>query len=227
MLQMISNNTHGEILPNNLENKILEAGLTKREVATKRGVTPETLSRHMHGKIQLTLADAEQYANILGCTAQSILFAAEPVPVRGTVNVLKDGTTERTVYPDAVGFVHMHDVFPEPVFAAKWETAGEYNGAFVDYCGGISFYLSDPVDKGYVEQRGVQSVCWASALNIEGREGVPTVIAGTLYPEPGNKYTIHEAYSDVMHRGLKLEWASPVIQVIFRPDLRGMEIIDS
>ena len=226
MLKIISNDTHGEILPNNLENKILEAGLTKRDVAAQKGVTPETLSRHMHGKIQLTLSDAEQYASILGCTAQSILFAAEPVPVRGTVNVLNDGTTERIVYPDAVGFVHMHDVFPEPVFAAKWETGGEYNGAFIDYIGGLSLYLLDPVDKGYVDQRCMQHVCWASALNIEGEDG-PKVIAGTLYPEPGGKFTIHEAYDDIMHRGLKLEWATPVVQVIFRPDLRGMEIIDS
>ncbi len=116
MLKIISNNTNGEILPNNLENKILEAGLTKRDVAAQKGVTPETLSRHMHGKIQLTLADAEQYASILGCTAQSILFAAEPVPVRAGVDVAKDGTTERIVYPDPVGYLHMHDVFPEPVF---------------------------------------------------------------------------------------------------------------
>lgn len=226
MLKIISNNTHGEILPNNLENKILEAGLTKRDVAAQKGVTPETLSRHMHGKIQLTLSDAEQYASILGCTAQSILFAAEPVPVRASVDVAKDGTTERIVYPDPVGYLHMHDVFPEPVFAAKWNTAQDYAGMFMDYINSVSLYLSKPIDDGFVDQRCMQHVCWASALNIEGQDG-PKVIAGTLYPEPGGKFTVHEAYDDIMHRGLILEWATPVVQVIFRPDLRGMEIIDS
>lgn len=226
MLQMISNNTHGVILPNNLENKILEAGLTKRDVAAQKGVTPETLSRHMHGKIQLTLADAEQYASILGCTAQSILFAAKPVPVRASVDVAKDGKTERTVYPDPVGYLHMHDVFPEPVFAAKWNTAQDYAGMYMDYINSVSLYLSKPIDDGFVDQRCMQHVCWASALNIEGQDG-PKVIAGTLYPEPGGKFTVHEAYDDIMHRGLILEWATPTVQVIFRPDLRGMEITDS
>ena len=42
-------------MANNLEVMIAKAGMTKREVASLKGITPETLSRHVHGKIQMTL----------------------------------------------------------------------------------------------------------------------------------------------------------------------------
>ena len=57
--------------------------MSKKEVAAAKGITPETLSRHVHGKIQMTLQDAEQYGKILGCTAQDVLFATNPIKVIG------------------------------------------------------------------------------------------------------------------------------------------------
>ena len=70
-------------MPNNLDKKIAESGMSKKEVAVAKGITPETLSRHVHGKIQMTLQDAEQYGKILGCTAQDVLFATNPIKVIG------------------------------------------------------------------------------------------------------------------------------------------------
>ena len=57
--------------------------MSKKEVAAAKGITPETLSRHVHGKIQMTLQDAEQYGKILGCAAQDVLFATNPIKVIG------------------------------------------------------------------------------------------------------------------------------------------------
>ena len=68
------------IMPNNLNKMITASGLSKREVAGLKGVTPETLSRHISGKIGISLSDAEQYARILGCTAKEVFFAADPMP---------------------------------------------------------------------------------------------------------------------------------------------------
>ena len=62
------------IMPNNLHKMITSSGLSKREVAALKGVTPETLSRHISGKIGISLDDAEQYARILGCTAQEVFL---------------------------------------------------------------------------------------------------------------------------------------------------------
>ena len=71
------------IMANNLENCIRKAGKAKKEVAVAKGVTPETLSRHMHGRIQMTMLDAEEYARILNVPVQRILFKEEPIPVIG------------------------------------------------------------------------------------------------------------------------------------------------
>ena len=62
------------VMANNLENCIRKAGKAKKEVAAAKGVTPETLSRHMHGRIQMTMLDAEEYARILDVPVQQILI---------------------------------------------------------------------------------------------------------------------------------------------------------
>ena len=49
---------------------------------------------------------------------------------------------------------------------------------------------------------------------------------GVLYPEPGNLYTIDNPQSGVHFRGVKLEWATPFVSALFRPDLRGVTYVD-
>ena len=70
-------------MPNNLDKKIAESWHVKKRSGGLKGITPETLSRHVHGKIQMTLQDAEQYGKILGCAAQDVLFATNPIKVIG------------------------------------------------------------------------------------------------------------------------------------------------
>ena len=64
------------IMPNNLNKMIISSGKSKREVAQAKGITPETLSRHISGKIGISLDDAEHYAEILGCTAARGILCA-------------------------------------------------------------------------------------------------------------------------------------------------------
>ena len=55
--------------------KVVEAsGLSKKEIAKRKGVKPETLSRHISGVIRMTFDDAHDYAKILGCPPQDIFF---------------------------------------------------------------------------------------------------------------------------------------------------------
>ena len=68
---------------NNLEALIKSSGKTKREIAQLKGVTPETLSRHIHGKIDMSIGDAEDYARILQTTVLSVLFANIPIKIIG------------------------------------------------------------------------------------------------------------------------------------------------
>ena len=82
-------------MESNLNHMILRSGLTKRVVAEEKGITPETLSRHIHGKIQLTLNDAEDYSKILNCTPQEIMFKSNPARILGYIHYNK--TAEHSV----------------------------------------------------------------------------------------------------------------------------------
>ena len=66
-----------------------------REVANLKGITPETLSRHVHGKIQMTLQDAEQYGKILDCLPQDVLFALSLYLSWGYVHITMDNVLQR------------------------------------------------------------------------------------------------------------------------------------
>ena len=57
---------------------IAQSGKSKAQVAQEKGLTPETLSRHIHSKIQITLKDAEEYAEICGCTVYQIILQLNP-----------------------------------------------------------------------------------------------------------------------------------------------------
>ena len=83
------------IMPNNLDAVIRASGMTKKQVAKAAGIMPETLSRHIHGHVQMTLDNAEKYADILGVTVQRIMFVHPPTPIIGRCNYKKDETIER------------------------------------------------------------------------------------------------------------------------------------
>ena len=71
-------------MPNNLDAMIARSGMSKKEVAALKGITPETLSRQIHGKIQMTLADAERYAKILTAHLKTCSSRCRLVPLLGT-----------------------------------------------------------------------------------------------------------------------------------------------
>ena len=73
-------------MPNNLELMIRKSGMIKKEVAERMGIRPETVSRHATGALQFSVAQATEYAMILGCLAQDILFAQNAVAMFGTLD---------------------------------------------------------------------------------------------------------------------------------------------
>ena len=98
-------------MPNNLNQMISLSGKSKAQVAQEKGLTPETLSRHIHSKIQITLKDAEEYAEICGCSVYEILFITKPVPIIGKAHIhhpniiLRDFTTTEKRFGNAYAFM--------------------------------------------------------------------------------------------------------------------------
>ena len=71
------------LMPNNLFDIIHQSDYTNKEIAKLRGVSPETLSRHIHGHINMSIRDVEKYAEILKVRPQDILFKDDPIPIIG------------------------------------------------------------------------------------------------------------------------------------------------
>ena len=81
-MNMISIATMG----NNLKFYIKMSGKTQVEVAKLKGIAPESLSRHIAGRSQFSIQDAIEYAQILRCTPEQLLFEQKPIQVLGTVH---------------------------------------------------------------------------------------------------------------------------------------------
>ena len=220
-------------MESNLNHMILRSGLTKRVVAEEKGITPETLSRHIHGKIQLTLNDAEDYSKILNCTPQEIMFKSNPARILGYIHYTK--TSEHSVdwleyrkknnakYPG--GDVYLPSPNPFEVGAVLFNIPEDYDGPWIDYKDSLCVVQLDPIKKGYVSKDSIQQ---ASYAKIKGGE----VLHGHIYPEPGGTYTVYNPWRQdllsgetEMQRGLSLDWAAPVIASFWQPSLRGIDIV--
>jgi len=216
-------------MPNNLEIMIAKSGMTKRNVAEVKGITPETLSRHVHGKIQMTLQDAEQYAKILDCTPQDILFAQKPVKIIGYVHYNENRTIKRSFAEGkTLGKVYLHNHMQKDTAAIIFSVDKNYTGKHVYWNNAVAFVKRSPITNGDVDP---ESIMYESFVKIIGEIPDPdescsdNFLSGVVYPEPGGTYTIHNTDTDKIRQGLKLEWATPLLSVCFRPDLRSVEVV--
>lgn len=217
----------GGSVPNNLETIIRKSGMNKRQVAQARGVTPETLSRHIHGHINMTITDAEEYAKVLGCKAQQIMFLSEPIDIIGTCYIDEDEKVTRTFNDKPTQQVFLPDYYLTNTYAVLWKTAAEYHGFWYEWSNALQFLAKDPIDKKYVDKECIQNVCLVKFTEPIERYGkLQDTAAGVLYPSPGNRYTLHSPKLDFLIENVKLEWATPQVQAVFRPDLRGVSIVD-
>ena len=220
-------------MENNLNVMILRSGIAKRPVAEQKGIQPETLSRHISGKIQLSLNDAEDYARILDCSPQEVLFATDPAPILGyvhynknaehSVDWLEDRKKNNAKYPG--GDVYLPSPSPFEVGAVLFNVPDDYDGPWIDYKDSLCVVQLDPIKQGYVSKDSIQQTSYAK---IKGGG----VLHGHVYPEPGGTYTVYNPWRQdllstvtEMRRGLKLQWAAPIIASFWQPKLRGIDIV--
>ena len=212
------------VMANNLENCIRKAGKAKKEVAAAKGVTPETLSRHMHGRIQMTMLDAEEYARILNVPVQRILFKEEPIPVIGDC-LIKEKTVVRTLHEPQKYAAYIPGAFRNDNACFLWKCQNPNQGMWYDWHGCIQLVKHSPIVDKFVDPSAIQHIAAVKTkrpVEFFGEE--MTMIAGVLYPQPKGLWTVHNGKMDIEYKDLELEWATPMTAVIFRPDLRGAVI---
>ena len=212
------------IMANNLENCIRKAGKAKKEVAAAKGVTPETLSRHMHGRIQMTMLDAEEYARILNVPVQRILFKEEPIPVIGDC-LIKEKAIQRTLHDPQKYQVYIPGAFRNDNACFLWKCEVPNQGMWYDWHDTIQLVKLSPIVDKFVDPSAIQHIAavkMKSPVEMYGEK--LDIIAGVLYPQPKGLWTVHNGKMDLEYKDLELEWATPMTAVIFRPDLRGVVI---
>jgi transcriptional regulator with XRE-family HTH domain len=210
-------------MANNLTQCIENSGMTVTEVAAAKGVTPETLRRHRNGKIQMTLKDAEHYARILDVTVQRVLFESKPIPVIGQC-VIGEELVTRTLHEPQQYEVYVDYTFPIPRVAWLWNTEKPYQGQWYDWDGAVSFTKRDPIVDKFVDPDCFQYISIVKGQGKSKKCTEPFITSGVLYPQPHNLYTVHNGKTGETYRDVDLEWATPVLSAVFRPDLCGVHV---
>ena len=238
----------GNFVINNLDNMIRRSGLKKQEVADLKGVTPVTLSRHISGAINITLADAEEYGRILGVHSYDILYPQEPIDIIGLAELDGNGKVTRQYSKHPYGKVYMRSYMIQNNACVYWKISPDHIGHFMNWNGALQIIDRTSFDNHTVDPMCIQNfaLCELEEPTMvylpnntydkkqDGYIEVETrFVGGILYPEPGNRYSVLHISGNCgspmnmekhTMRGLKIKWACPVVGTIYRPELRHMEI---
>tara|TARA_R100001510_G_C7596428_1_gene164374 strand:- start:13 stop:786 length:774 start_codon:yes stop_codon:yes gene_type:complete len=222
LMNMIENNLRA-MIAQYLRDNPQESNKT---IAIKKGVRPETVSRHSHDKIDMSMQDIKDYAEILGCTTFDIIFKSQPMPIVGIASAeTNDGWIKYThaLTPETAECLYLHGTHDVNLSACKFEFADDYQGPYKMLDGAFEVWDANPALEHRVSKDALMNLCLIRTVNEEMHRGI-------LYPQPGsNKYSLvmnHSAEPDVM-KDLELEWAAPILKYIMRPDLEGASIVKS
>lgn len=227
------------VMNNNLEKMIRASGLQKKVVAERKGVTPETLSRHIHEKVPFTLRDAEEYADILGCIPHQISYKSDPIKIVGKVHIendeKKNGVAqiefEVSKTSNKLGYVFINSFHTPELGAILYTTSKDYIGPYMEYANGFETIQLDPINENRIDKECIQKLCWVKFKEPQSIEGQMKLFTkGYLYPEYGGLHTVAKQSfynGNNVYKGLELEWATPVLTVVIRPDLREVSFVDN
>ena len=218
-------------MDNNLAVCIEKSGMTNNEVAAAKGVTPETLRRHKNGKIQMSLRDAQDYARIIDVSVHKILFKSEPIPVIGECLIKEKHITKRL--HDSPKFkIYTEGNYNQDRCALLWKAEKKYSGMWYDWDGAIQFLRYSPIVDKFVSPECFQKISVVKTkepidcLEMQG-EPCCSIFTGVLYPQPGGLYTIHNGKTGMRYNDNDLEWATPTLSTVFRPELTGVQVVES
>jgi len=193
-------------MANNLAKQIARSGLTNKEVGKLAGGwTPETVSRHISGNINMTLSHAEDYARVLNCSPYDIMFEAAPMPIIGKCHLDKDGQVQREWSGTYYGQVYSHTYRPATTGIVHWTVDNRYTGPWNYWNKALESVLLDPINEKIVHPEAHGHEAYAlleKEVDLGGKK--TRLMAGVLYPEPGGLYTIHNGDVNRTLRSQKL-----------------------
>jgi len=221
----------------NLKALAKRASLSGVQIAEQMGLRPETVSRHLNGKQNISIEDAMRYAKILGCTAEEILFQRSLCPIIGemaTTGIFTHyGQNESKInyLAGPISFQSFHGAYSCPGWFAKKKTA-------------IAVIDTRPIDKRYIHNQTVGQISLNCIKNFQDGKDV-TVLGYPFENSDFKTYTIRRIINmvdAVQERDRKkpvkyplldkdflpdceLLWSVPVSMMIYDPAAMGFECV--
>ena len=221
----------------NLKALAKRASLSGVQIAEQMGLRPETVSRHLNGKQNISIEDAMRYAKILGCTAEEILFQRSLCPIIGemaTTGIFTHyGQNESKInyLAGPISFQSFHGAYSCPGWFAKKKTA-------------IAVIDTRPIDKRYIHNQTVGQISLNCIKNFQDGKDV-TVLGYPFENSDFKTYTIRRIINmvdAVQERDRKkpvkyplldkdflpdceLVWSVPVLMMIYDPGAMGFECV--
>ena len=199
------------VMGNNLKFFIKLSGKTQVEVAKLKGIAPESLSRHISGRSQFSIQDAIEYAAILGCSPEQLLFEQKPIEVLGTVH--KDDSVTMRDPMEPKEFIQMN-MTPQDHWGLM---RMEYDGSWKYADGG---YIM--IDTKGIQERRVLAACNGARSLVKTKEG--NIEHALVYPQPDGKYTLTGVWqAGQVRQNVELICGCPILSSVVRPDLLGWQ----
>ncbi len=199
------------MMGNNLKYFIKLSGMTQKQVADVKGIQPESLSRHISGRSKFSIQDAIEYAAILGCSPEQLLFEQKPIEVLGTVHQDETVTMRDPMEPKE--FIQMNMTPQDHWGLMKLE----FEGSWKAHDGG---YIM--IDTKGIQQRKVLSACNGARSIVKTIDG--SIEQALVYPQPDGKYTLTGVWgSGPVRQNIELVCGCPVLSSVFRPELLGWQ----
>ena len=211
-------------MPNNLDMLIRKAGMMRKEVAERKGIRPETVSRHISGALNFSIKDAEEYAIILGCTPQDVLFAQNAVPLFGYLDESRVTLVDPSDAEIAYHVPYPVDDYRRFVMATHTPKEKQWaNGRLYNFC-------SRAVKAQKVDPNSIMQLCVFKIAKTK------IIRFGVVYPEPGGTYAIGNSDSHnntaqgvvpgfdngEQNTGLTLAWCTPILSCVMQSELLGI-----
>jgi len=219
---MIENNLRAMIaqyLRNNPEE-------SHKTIAAKKGVRPETVSRHSHDKIDMSMQDINDYSKILGCTTFDIMYKSQPMPIVAIASCEK--------YDDPISYTHaltpataeclyVHGMQQKNLSASWFKLPQDYQGPFKSFDGCFEIWDATPCLTNTISKDALMKPCVVRTVEEE-------LIGGILFPQPGShKYSIVQNFGAKpnIKTDLEPEWAAPIISYVMHPEMMGASVVKS
>ncbi len=189
-----------------------------KTIATKKGVTPETVSRHQHNKIDMSMHDIKDYAEILGCSTMDIIYTSPPIPLLAEASTTEEPDSDlmyaQHISPTNAVVLYIHGYFDADLGCSKISLPSKYQGRYKWMDGGIEIFDRKPCLANIVSPDALMN---PSLIRTKDEN----LFTGTLFPQAGSHlYSLVPTYSDAskVMRDLDLEWATPITSYILRPE---------